>query len=95
MPSGWSWPAAWCSGTRPSCWPRRPEIDRLVGVFDREHIVQAVRGAANPGRTTAISSGKYHDRLRQLAAEAKLDAEATSRPKPRLPVFEDDRARCA
>src|SRR5271170_3408477 len=25
-----------------------PGIDRLVGVFDREHIVQAVRGEANP-----------------------------------------------
>ena len=27
-----------------------PGIDRLVGVFDREHIVQAVRGAKNPGQ---------------------------------------------
>src|SRR5579864_4322439 len=25
-----------------------PEVDRLVGVFDREHIVQAVRGKENP-----------------------------------------------
>ena len=25
-----------------------PEIDRLVGVFDREHIVEAVRGRSNP-----------------------------------------------
>src|SRR5438445_8068591 len=25
-----------------------PEIDRLVGVFDREHIVQAVQGQQNP-----------------------------------------------
>src|SRR2546423_13718702 len=25
-----------------------PQIDRLVGVFDREHIVEAVRGRENP-----------------------------------------------
>ena len=25
-----------------------PGIDRLVGVFDRDHIVEAVRGQTNP-----------------------------------------------
>jgi len=42
-----------------------PEVDRLVGVFDREHIVQAVRGKAPASETEFL--GKYH----QLGAAAK------------------------
>jgi len=69
-----------------------PGIDRLVGVFDREHIVQAVRGPANPNQDHGHFLGKYHDLSARLAVDAKL----TDRPRSknnRLPVFEDDRAR--
>ncbi|MFI5381164.1 MAG: hypothetical protein ACHRHE_17845, partial [Tepidisphaerales bacterium] len=38
-----------------------PEIDRLVGVFDREHIVEAVRGVENPRAEHGHYLGKYHD----------------------------------
>src|SRR5436190_2344350 len=55
-----------------------PEIDRLVGVFDREHIVEAVRGRSNPRQAHGHFLGKYHD--------------LSSKP-VELPVFEDDRAR--
>src|SRR5690606_3563776 len=44
-----------------------PEIDRLVGVFDREHIVSAVRGKANPRQDHGHYLGKYHDLSRELA----------------------------
>src|SRR5580698_3041354 len=37
-----------------------PGIDRLVGVFDREHIVEAVRGRSEAGRDGHFL-GKYHD----------------------------------
>ncbi|MGD0541917.1 MAG: 30S ribosomal protein S12 methylthiotransferase RimO [Tepidisphaeraceae bacterium] len=70
-----------------------PGIDRLVGVFDREHIVQAVRGLKNPRQRDGHFLGKYHDLSRRLAAEAKLDADAPQTKVSRLPVFEDDRAR--
>ena len=54
-----------------------PQIDRLVGVFDREHIVQAVRGKENARQDHGHYLGKYHD---LSVANA-------------LAVFEDDRAR--
>ncbi|MBC8144355.1 MAG: 30S ribosomal protein S12 methylthiotransferase RimO, partial [bacterium] len=38
-----------------------PGIDRLVGVFDREHIVEAVRGETNPRQAHGHFLGKYHD----------------------------------
>src|SRR5438874_2435352 len=38
-----------------------PEIDRLIGVFDREHIVEAVRGVENPRQEHGHFLGKYHD----------------------------------
>ena len=44
-----------------------PEIDRLVGVFDREHIVEAVRGKENPRQDHGHFLGKYHDLSRELA----------------------------
>jgi ribosomal protein S12 methylthiotransferase len=59
-----------------------PEVDRLVGVFDREHIVQAVRGSGNPNQEQGHFLGKYHE-LSKRAAELGT---------PNLP-FEDDRAR--
>ena len=78
-----------------------PEVDRLVGVFDREHIVEAVRGKANPRQEHGHYLGKYHDLSRELAAgiDAETrrsgDAATTARDTKtnRLPVFEDDRAR--
>lgn len=76
-----------------------PEIDRLVGVFDREHIVEAVRGQRNPRQGHGHFLGKYHDLSRELAEEAtkrRID-EGISRPTANRPrptaLFEDDRAR--
>src|SRR5689334_6208114 len=43
-----------------------PEIDRLVGVFDREHIVEAVRGQQNSRQDHGHFLGKYHDLSREL-----------------------------
>jgi ribosomal protein S12 methylthiotransferase len=37
-----------------------PGIDRLVGVFDRDHIVDAVRGQANPRQAHGHYLGKWH-----------------------------------
>src|SRR5438309_2510353 len=48
-----------------------PGIDRLVGVFDREHIVEAVRGKENPRQEHGHFLGKYHDLSRELAEQAK------------------------
>jgi ribosomal protein S12 methylthiotransferase len=64
-----------------------PGIDRLVGVFDREHIVQAVRGAENPRQEHGHFLGKYHDLSETLKATQKTGAGVG------LPVFENDRAR--
>lgn len=83
-----------------------PGVDRLVGVFDREHIVEAVRGKANPRQDHGHFLGKYHDLSRELAAahqsgldevvdvgeSAALRARRETKT-DRLPVFEDDRAR--
>src|SRR3954469_23305883 len=72
-----------------------PQIDRLVGVFDREHIVEAVRGKENPRQAHGHFLGKYHDLSRELAdanGDANRDARGPS-PGKRLPVFEDDRPR--
>lgn len=67
-----------------------PEIDRLVGVFDREHIVQAVRGQDNPRHKDGHFLGKYHDLSQELLAQQPAPS---TQPSKRLPVFEDDRAR--
>ncbi|MFN4242086.1 MAG: 30S ribosomal protein S12 methylthiotransferase RimO [Tepidisphaerales bacterium] len=74
-----------------------PGIDRLVGVFDREHIVEAVRGVPNPREGAAGEGGhylgKYHDLSRELAGRAGLTPSGKETKTTRLPVFEDDRAR--
>src|SRR3954471_14937351 len=76
-----------------------PEVDRLVGVFDREHIVEAVHGQENPRQEHGHFLGKYHDLSRELAqAQAHgLQSQGLTLTKEtktnRLPVFEDDRAR--
>jgi ribosomal protein S12 methylthiotransferase len=49
-----------------------PEVDRLVGVFDREHIVEAVRGKENPRQDHGHFLGKYHDLSARLSAELKV-----------------------
>jgi ribosomal protein S12 methylthiotransferase len=68
-----------------------PGIDRLVGVFDREHIVEAVRGnGSSAGQGHFL--GKYHDLSNRLAKEANLET-AKQTKTARLPVFEDDRGR--
>jgi ribosomal protein S12 methylthiotransferase len=69
-----------------------PGIDRLVGVFDRDHIVQAVRGrASKPGEGHFL--GKYHNLSQRLATDANLEPTAKQTKASRLPVFEDDRGR--
>ncbi|MDP9172301.1 MAG: 30S ribosomal protein S12 methylthiotransferase RimO [Planctomycetota bacterium] len=70
-----------------------PGIDRLVGVFDREHIVQAVRGETNPKQDHGHFLGKYHDLSRDLAAQSQMVTSEKQTKTSRLPVFEDDRAR--
>src|SRR4051794_34603947 len=76
-----------------------PGIDRLVGVFDREHIVEAVRGKQNPRQEHGHFLGKYHDLSRELASAAGIEtrnqkSEIRRETKTnRLPVFENDRAR--
>jgi ribosomal protein S12 methylthiotransferase len=73
-----------------------PQIDRLVGVFDREHIVEAVRGAENPRQEHGHFLGKYHDLSKELAAQLAVGSSqlAVKETKTtRLPVFENDRAR--
>ena len=37
-----------------------PEIDALVGVFDRQHIVKAVRGGFEPQPETGVDLGAFH-----------------------------------
>jgi ribosomal protein S12 methylthiotransferase len=72
-----------------------PEVDRLVGVFDREHIVEAVHGKENPRQEHGHFLGKYHDLSRDLAqAQGLQSPDVVKETKTsRLPVFEDDRAR--
>jgi ribosomal protein S12 methylthiotransferase len=66
-----------------------PGIDRLVGVFDREHIVEAVRGKENPRQEHGHFLGKYHD----LSTELRKAHGASVNGGVGLPVFENDRAR--
>src|SRR6185503_5000453 len=67
---------------------------RLVGVFDREHIVEAVRGKENPRQEHGHFLGKYHDLSRELSNAQGLQSVGLRETKTtRLPVFEDDRAR--
>jgi ribosomal protein S12 methylthiotransferase len=72
-----------------------PGVDRLVGVFDREHIVEAVRGKENPREEHGHFLGKYHDLSRDLAQARGLQSPGLEKQTKtnRLPVFEDDRAR--
>src|SRR5678816_2904420 len=72
-----------------------PEVDRLVGVFDREHIVEAVHGKENPRQDHGHFLGKYHDLSRDLAHAHGLESAGGVKETKtsRLPVFEDDRAR--
>jgi ribosomal protein S12 methylthiotransferase len=77
-----------------------PGVDRLVGVFDREHIVEAVRGKVNPRQEHGHFLGKYHDLsiVETVAGsssgdgrmEVVGDRKTNRRP---LRVFENDRAR--
>jgi ribosomal protein S12 methylthiotransferase len=81
----------------------QPGIDRLVGVFDRDHIVEAVRGKL--GREDGHFLGRYHALTREETGEAEfatgdtskaaeiLRKQAAGKRGRRLPVFEDDRAR--
>lgn len=64
-----------------------PGIDRLVGVFDREHIVEAVRGKANPRQEHGHFLGKYHQ-VSVVSGQLSV-----AKGKPKLRAFEDDRSR--
>ncbi|MEO6434249.1 MAG: 30S ribosomal protein S12 methylthiotransferase RimO [Tepidisphaeraceae bacterium] len=70
-----------------------PGVDRLVGVFDREHIVEAVRGKENPRQEHGHFLGKYHDLSRELGQAQGFSPGVRETKTNRLPVFEDDRAR--
>jgi ribosomal protein S12 methylthiotransferase len=72
-----------------------PGIDRLVGVFDREHIVEAVRGKENPRQEHGHFLGKYHDLSKELVVSGQLSVASDFKETKtnRLPVFENDRAR--
>src|SRR5919107_1343613 len=49
-----------------------PDVDRLVGGFDREHIFEAVRGKENPRQEHGHFLGKYHDLSRELALQSDV-----------------------
>src|SRR3954454_14930879 len=51
-----------------------PGGDRLVGVFDREHIVEPVGGKESPRQEHGHFLGKSHARSRELAAAQGLAA---------------------
>ena len=85
-----------------------PGIDRLVGVFDRDHIVEAVRGTANPRSKDGHYLGKWHGLGQTAEHDAtaedfaagdvspraeRLRKQATGKRGKRLALFEDDRAR--
>ena len=86
-----------------------PGVDRLVGVFDREHIVGAVRGTANARSKHGHYLGKYHaltrddeaheaDATEFAAGDAspraeRLRKQAEGKRGKRLAVFENDRGR--
>jgi ribosomal protein S12 methylthiotransferase len=70
-----------------------PGVDRLVGVFDREHIVEAVRGRRTRGRSTGIFWASITTSQRELAEANGVAVGLQKETKTnRLPVFEDDRA---
>jgi ribosomal protein S12 methylthiotransferase len=76
-----------------------PGVDRLVGVFDREHIVEAVRGRENPRQEHGHYLGKYHDlsvvktsEVGHRQGQAETGGAGPMKTK-QLRVFEDDRAR--
>jgi ribosomal protein S12 methylthiotransferase len=62
-----------------------PGIDRLVGVFDREHIVEAVRGQRNPRQEHGHFLGKYHDLSESLAVDRGPLGEPPLQPSPGIP----------
>lgn len=73
-----------------------PGIDKLVGVFDREHIVEAVRGQSNPSQDHGHWLGKYHDLTKKKVTSGEWPVTSEQKPSPThlpLPLFEDDRAR--
>src|SRR4051794_39044087 len=65
-----------------------PGIDRLVGVFDRDHIVDAVRGKENPRQDHGHYLGKYHDLSRELAASSPLVGSASAEALSSAPIRE-------
>jgi ribosomal protein S12 methylthiotransferase len=79
-----------------------PGIDRLVGVFDRDHIVDAVRGRRPEvdhflGKYHAVSEGVGQAEAFAAGDDSKaatlLRKQASGKRGGRLAVFEDDRSR--
>src|SRR4051812_21907679 len=69
-----------------------PEVDRLVGVFDREHIVEAVRGKENPRQEHGHFLGKNHDLSKELADKAKLAGDIKETKTNHLPLIANELA---
>jgi ribosomal protein S12 methylthiotransferase len=61
-----------------------PQIDRLVGVFDREHIVPAVRDSAARGPQDGHYLGKYHKLSKGAPAGAGIEAQQSFDDRARL-----------
>lgn len=61
-----------------------PQIDRLVGVFDREHIVPAVRDSATRGPQDGHYLGKYHKLSKGAPAGAAIEAQQSFDDRARL-----------
>jgi ribosomal protein S12 methylthiotransferase len=71
-----------------------PEIDKLVGVFDREHIVQAVRGGegSKPGEHFL---GKYHPMAQAVFEDDRARLRLTPRHYAYLRISEGCNQGCA
>lgn len=64
-----------------------PGIDRLVGVFDRDHIVEAVRGKL--GRDEGHYLGRYHALTRDDAASPDAPSDVSDAPSDRSDAASD------
>ena len=71
-----------------------PGIDKLVGVFDREHIVDAVRGADTPGEQSQYL-GKYHPLAQSVFEDDRARLRLTPRHFAYLRVSEGCNQGCA
>jgi ribosomal protein S12 methylthiotransferase len=71
-----------------------PGIDKLVGVFDREHIVDAVRGGDIPGEQSQYL-GKYHPLAQSVFEDDRARLRLTPRHYAYLRISEGCNQGCA